>query len=404
MALLPKPYPDEVIGSVIARGAWHLGLPLKTLLEDVFGPQRSCFSFLMGTGFSRLESMTGTDAEELLLSHTMFPYATAFMAHDTRAALKGKALLPVAGEDCLSSLTKNVSHGVPYRRVCPLCTQQDMATFGESYWRRQHHLPGALVCLRHGTRLNVSDTPIRRNAQSRDILLPHTTLHQRKRTRQTLDHLRAITELSIKVLDWGFQFDKELLQQYRAKSIALGYQMNSRDIAGHAMSKALQTYHGSALLDDAGCTMSKRSPWPALMLRPNGIVPFATPKYIFMQTFLENCPAPAASVVTGYKKPGKKTRDYKRLDSRLSKRLQTLVKKAQQQNLRLTVRGLLTEAGSWEAYKHHRDLLPKSEEFVLKFRESDQSERQMGGREYWRKRFPKRFSLGKAQGPQALNQ
>jgi hypothetical protein len=392
MALLPKPYPDEVIGSVIARGAWQLGLPLKVLLEDVFGPQRSCFSFLMGTGFSRLEAMTGTDAEVLLLSHTVFPYATAFMARETREALKGKALLEVAGEDCLSSLTKNVSHGVPYRRLCPLCTKEDMAMFGESYWRRQHHLPGALVCIRHGTKLHTANAPLRGRTQSRDVSLPHIVVHEGKRARRPLEQLRSIAELSVRVLDWGFQFDKELLQDFRAKSIALGYKMNSGDIAGHALSNALQTYHGSSLLADAGCTMSRRTPWPALMLRPNGVVPFATPKYIFMQTFLEHCPTQATSVVTGYKKPGKKPRDFKRLDSRLSKRLQTLVRKAQQQNLRVTVKGLLTEAGSWGAYKHHRDLLPKSETIVLQFRESDQSERQIGRRDYWRKRIPKRSS------------
>lgn len=98
MALLPKPYPDEAIGSIIARGVWHTGLPLKSLLKSIFGPTKSCISFLMGTSFSGLSRATGLAPEELMLLHTVFSYATAFMPQATRAQLRAKALSPKFGD------------------------------------------------------------------------------------------------------------------------------------------------------------------------------------------------------------------------------------------------------------------------------------------------------------------
>jgi hypothetical protein len=165
MSLLPKPYPDEAIGSIIARGVWHSGLPLKSVLKSIFGATKSCNSFLMGNDFSVLTRATGLDAEELLLSHTVFPYATAFMPSAARSELKAKALSPNFGQDCLSSLTKNVSHGVPFRRLCPRCVEEELAAYGETYWHRQHMLPAALVCTAHNEKLAVTSLPLRGGTQ-----------------------------------------------------------------------------------------------------------------------------------------------------------------------------------------------------------------------------------------------
>ncbi|TAH11098.1 MAG: hypothetical protein EAZ11_10385 [Curvibacter sp.] len=392
MTLLSKPYPDELIGSVIARGAWHTGLPVKALVRDVFGPQRSYYSLLLGTGFSRLERMTGTDAEELLLSHTVFPYATAYMQLEIREVLKAKALKSSSSEDCLSSITKNVSHGVPYRRVCSLCIQEDMKTYGESYWHRQHHLPGVLVCLRHEVKLHVTTLQVRGRTQVRDSVLPNLIEHVPVETSLPLSQLLAIAKLSVQVLSETFQSESDLRQRLRSKAMELGYKRKSGDVAGHALSIALQRFHGAALLSETGSRLCQRAPWPTLMLQPNILVPFATPKYVLMQAFLEQSPSAAVTVESAYKKPGKLGTDFKRLDTRLSKRLQTAVQKAQQKNLRLTVKELLSGSGSWQIFRHKRKLLPKSAEFIVAFRKSEQSERQIGVRDYWRKRHPARFN------------
>lgn len=389
MALLPRPYPDEAIGSVIARGVWHTGLPLKTLLQSLFGPTKSCSSLLMGTSFSELSLATGMAAEELMRSHTVFPYATAFMPLSAKTELMTKALNPRLGEDCLGSLTKSVSHGVPFRRLCPLCVKEEMATYGESYWHRQHLLPGTLVCLTHGVALVSTDIPLRGRTQNRDWLLPHMVSHRPIQTAVSVSALTQVAELSYEALR-GKSASDNLLSTYRTRALELGYRLTSGQVASVAISKRLQVIYGQDFLADSGCTLARQA-WPSLMLRPTSKVPFAPAKHVLLQTFLELDGGAPDTLASEYEKPGKKTTDYKRLDSELTLRMKTVLNRAKAKSRRMTVRELLTEAGSWGAFKHHRSEMPKAEELVMQFRESDQAERQIGGREIWRMRHPARF-------------
>lgn len=394
MALLPKPYPDEVIGSVIARAVWQNGLPLKVLLKDVFGSNRSYSSFLMGSGLRRLELLAGTDAEEILMCHTVFPYSTAFMPGSVRAGLKSKALSLTKSEDCLSSLTKNVSHGVPYRRVCTLCIQEDLVTYGESYWRREHLLPGAIVCTQHGVKLRKTEVQLRGCTQSSDALLPHMVKHFSIHTKPTVELLRAVTEFSVRALNWKIESSVELLDMYRTNAIKLGYQLPSGDIASVVLSGAVLRHFGGRFLEESGTQMSRRSPWPSLMVRPGIGVPFATAKHVFLQVFLSQGPIAPKNISDNYRTPGKKLSNFNRLDTRLFQRLTNLVKKASVQNIRLTVERLLRDAGSWSIYRHRRERFPKSMALLQQFRKSSKAERQVGVREYGRKRHPINLSPG----------
>ena len=391
MALLPKPYPDEVIGSVIARAVWQNGLPLKVLLKDIFDSNRSYSSFLMSTGLRRIGLLTGTDAEEILMCHTVFPYSTAFMPGSVRAVLKSKALSPTKSEDCLSSLTKNVSHGVSFRRVCVLCIQEDLVTYGESYWRREHLLPGAIVCTQHRIKLRKTDIPLRGCTQSTDALLPHMVKHSSIQTKPTVELLEVVTELSVKALNWKLESSVELLDKYRSDAIKRGYQLPSGDIASVVLSGSVMRLFGSRFLEESGAQMSRRSPWPSLMVRPGIGVTFATAKHVFLQVFLSQGPTAPKNISDNYRTPGKKLSDFKRLDKRLFQRLKNLVKMAFVQNIRLTVKQLLQDAGSWSIYRHQREQFPKSTALLGQFRKSSQAERQVGVRECWRKRHPSKF-------------
>jgi len=181
-----------------------------------------------------------------------------------------------------------------------------------------------------------------------------------------------------------------LLNHYRNRAIALGYVIPSGQIASMVLSERFQNFYGVGFLTDSGCGIAGR-PWTSLMLRPGTTVPFATPKHVLLQTFLDLDSGASVTVDFGYAKPGKKTTDFKQLDAWLSLRLMTIIEKAMADNKRMTVKELLSEAGSWSPFKHHREKLPRTRELVLQFRESDQSERQMGGRMYWRKRLPSRY-------------
>jgi hypothetical protein len=388
MPLLPKPYPDEVIGSVIARAIWHNGLSLKAQLRDLYGGKRSTSSFLMSSGLHRLGMLAGMDADELLMQHTVFPYATAFMPSKVRDALKSKAL-HLQSEDCLSSLTKNASHGVPFRRVCESCVREDMATFGESYWRRGHLLPGALVCSHHGTLLRTTNIALRGKAQTKNSALPNMVESTACVSSLNFDLLECLTHISIEALNQKLVLPENLMTMYRDKSIELGFQLTSGDVAGRAISDSVRNLLGAEFLMDAGCVMSVRSPWVALMVQPRIGIPFATPKHVIFHAFLSHGVLAPENISSMYSKPGKKPTDYTLVDRKLSSRIKIAAKNAEIKKTRLTIKQLL--ADYWSTYRHHPKRFPETYEFLHKFRSSEQSERQVGVREVWRKRFPTKF-------------
>jgi hypothetical protein len=403
MPLLPRPYPDEVVGSVVARACWQSGLPLKRLLSDVFGSQRSYHSFLMTSDPCRVGMLSGIEPERVLLEHTVFPYAVAFMERDVQTALMRKAL-SASSETCLSSLTKNVSHGVPFLRLCPACIKSDLATHGESYWHRSHLLPGALVCLKHGYRLRSTTLRLRGRTQTSSTLLPH--LIEPSATSPAVvgkvseGLLYAISVQSVKALNGEVEVQADWRQSYREQAIRLGYQLAAGDVAGEALTCSMRSLFGSQVLADAGCAfeVGTRGQWPALMVRTGTDLPYASPKHVFLRTLLDSGRPAPLDVTATYAKPGKKRRDYGRMDTRAAAKLQTRIRRAREQNVRVTVKALLTDAGVLAPFKHQRQLFPKTTAVLQEFRYSGQAERQLGGRPYWRLRQPGRFGPTAAQG------
>lgn len=398
MPVLPKPYPDEVVGSVIVRAGRHTGLPLKRLLLAIFGGQRTTFSFLLGENFARLAYPAGLEPEELLAEHTMFRYAIAFMPPAVQAQLTAKALAPRSGEDSLASLTKNISHGVSFRRVCKLCIQAELAQYGETYWHRGHLLPGVLTCPQHGCLLLETEIQLRGRTHASVVLLPHEVAQGKPAAARPLKHAARVAAISAAALRGALPGSDDRLRDYRAKAAALGYLLPSGDIAGGVLATMLRRYFGEKYLAAAGCPVDAdpKNTWPALMVRTGGNPNFASPKHVFMQAFFDAAVPAPEDMSSMYDAPGKKTRDYGKLDASTLARLKTNVKVAAGNGERTTVEALLRDAGVWSAFKHRRELFPKTDAFLQEFRCSDQSERQLGGRAYWRKRLPSRY--GKVEG------
>jgi len=115
-------------------------------------------------------------------------------------------------------------------------------------------------------------------------------------------------------------------------------------------------------------------------------IPFTTSKHVLMQTFLAEAMPGTAHVTAHYDKPGKKQRDYARLDARAAAKVKTFLARAATQRERHTVESMLTEIGIWQSFRHARARFPQTNALVQEFRSSDQSERQLGKSAYWRKR------------------
>lgn len=394
MPVLPKPYPDEVVGSVVARACVHTGLPMRRLLQSIFESQRSSCSFLLGDDIGRLAHRAGLERSELLFNHTMFPYAVAYMAPEIQAQLASKAIAPRPGEDSLSSITKNVSHGVAYRRVCSKCIAENMQQYGESYWHRKHMLPGVLVCIRHGEPLLETSIELRGRSHQSSVALPHEVLDLRKSpTALPREFSLRIAAISGEALEGKSLRSHDWLSCYREQAKSKGYVLPSGDVAGTLAAHVLRNHFGQQYLAMTGCPVSDnpRNTWPTLMFRPRNENNFATPKHVLMQVFLETGPGKVDAKTTVYRAPGKRARDYRQMDVKTALKVRAQIQQLALAKTRMTAQALLLQAGAWSAFKHHRAQFTETAALLEEFKQSEQAERQIGGRPYWRKRLPSRY-------------
>jgi len=381
MPILPRPYADEVIGSLVVRGCRLTGLPLKRFLRSVHGSRRGQYSFLMGDGFARLALLAGMTPDELLLRHTVFPYAVAFMAPTEQQRLLGKAL-SMADGCSLSSLTKNATRGALLRRLCVHCVAADMAMYGESYWRRSHQLPGVLTCIHHGVGLQQALDATCGASGSDSLLMPHETAACLIYPPASWDQLRQVTEIATAALLRTLEPDGSWTTTFREQALSLGYRLSSGNVAGVALAMQMRDHFGSSFLEHCGCGIPSylgRS-WPTLLVRPGGLPNLSTAKYVLMHAFLQAGVAAPSTVACVYRSPGKKTRDYATLDGLSLEVVKAGIERAAALGTRITVSELLQDAGVAGVFKHRRSKLPLTEELISEFKRSGLAARQTGRR------------------------
>jgi hypothetical protein len=89
--------------------------------------------------------------ETLIQIATTVPYYTRFRTPSVSARIlklaRGNSSYGVAQA---LGMAKTTIYTPPPRRSCYQCAQDDIAELGYAYWRRDHQLPGVLVCPKHG--------------------------------------------------------------------------------------------------------------------------------------------------------------------------------------------------------------------------------------------------------------
>ena len=311
MIILPRPYPDEVIGSVLARGARRLGLSWARLLQLAAGRAPSSVPFLMPFALDRLARCTGTDPEYLLERHTLFPYAVAFMSLDRRNAFKDRALRD--GNDCgLDTLARVVLGSTPYRRVCSMCMKEDLRVRGETYWRRSHLLPGVHVCLTHQIKLRETVIPLQGGRNSSDSWLPAETPLATSDWRLSMDLLESMALHSVRAM-LRVPAERDWIERYYVACFALGYALRTRALSSMAVAVDIKRFYGDDFLRsmNASVDLDHKSPWPALLVRPQYQMRVGAPKHILMLTFIEHAPPVMTLAHARYEPPGPRRRDYR---------------------------------------------------------------------------------------------
>lgn len=355
MPLLPLPLPDELLSSVIARGARENGLPSKRQIQDAFGDNRSYRSFLFGGSLKRIGLLSGKAPDLLLHEHTVFPYATTFIAATARLKLEQLAL-ETSAHGRLNFVSSRASVGTPYRKVCPACIEQDLREFGISYWRVSHQLPLSYFCLTHHTALRESGVPLRGNANCKDLTLPHETEVRPQSTRLDQHLQMELTTRSVQALKGGFTDWSP--STYRRTALDHGFSRSGGALAARALSTEFEYFYGQDYLQSLGCFQSQRSPWPALLCSETKQFEASTTKHLLFVSFLQLYKKPQDRKLMLYKPRRRHWTDYQALDIRTSQKLEERFKSHPLLNIGLTVADALNDVGAKSLYSHHRQRLP----------------------------------------------
>ena len=314
----------------------------------------------------------------LLRSHTVLPYVTAFMAVEDTRRIEERILQEAAATPCsLGSLLRRVSQSVRRPRYCPECVNEQLLKFGESYWRRSHNLPTTHLCVEHRRRLCLADTAPATASQYIALPLPHKQSRNVDQTRVPDWALVPLAESAVATLRADWSAEVSWPQIHRSRALAAGYSLTSGEVAGARLASELTTAYGSDYLaETAPCTDG--CSWPSLMVREKPGVPFAAAKHVLLSTFLEW--APRSSTVFAYAKPGPRERDYEGMDRRLADAVMREASALLAAGATSTIQSVLTAAGGWQAFRHHRDRFPLTDAQIAAFKRTDASDRKTGGR------------------------
>ena len=151
LGLFPKPYPDELLYSVLARYYVRSGYSNYVFAaEDLFRNRyvRPSFEYINPlndevTGYLRKNDTI----QDVLLRYTMFPYHCRFLPMER----KNKAMQALINMDSnFRNLILFPKRSVtPSMRYCPMCAADDRKNYGETYWHRLHQIYELTVCPVH---------------------------------------------------------------------------------------------------------------------------------------------------------------------------------------------------------------------------------------------------------------
>ncbi|MED4912117.1 TnsD family Tn7-like transposition protein [Brevibacillus centrosporus] len=163
--VLPIPYPDELLYSVIAR--YHLRTnneSPKWTFREIYGTENVIPTIDLPShleALARRSELQGMSADDWIDRHTFFPYYAPFLpkerANRLRTLMKSS---DGSGIHALVGITASTIDRTNRLRFCPSCYEQDIQRYGEPYWHRIHQLPGVYLCHVHQRVLHEITAPL----------------------------------------------------------------------------------------------------------------------------------------------------------------------------------------------------------------------------------------------------
>lgn len=275
-----SPRPDELLYSVIARYVrWFApGRPSEGV-RLLFGTRFANAPIELPNRLDLLSKRFGLsyDADRLCDDHTLAPYYSAFVPESTRLRLRRG--MKGSDEDLymFMGIAAFRSGGVGRLRFCSECLDEMCLLWGNAYWRRDHQLPGVMVCPIHGSVLRESTVDPRRASRHEYVPATPMTCPPDARevlidpTPQQLSRCLDIAVASAALLatkNGPADFD-ELTVHYREALRRAGLMKAQESVDQVALARAFSERFGEVvhLLPGLTCGMTLRGGWLEALTR-----------------------------------------------------------------------------------------------------------------------------------------
>jgi hypothetical protein len=222
IGFIPKLYSNELLYSFVARYHQYCAnkSPKYTSVDLFEHPMQLAVPDLpikIRKIISHLSLFIDLDEEELINSHTFYNYYSNFIPLDKKAFVKD-AMISGNNKGAVHMMTGVMASAIKDKKFfhhCPLCLDEDINLYGETYWRIEHQLPGVLVCVRHNIVLHESSVPYR--SKQRNVFVAASKDYNLKPclkniSLKTMEHLRCVANLCVRLAQNSYNFDIKTIQ------------------------------------------------------------------------------------------------------------------------------------------------------------------------------------------------
>lgn len=264
MAWFPTPYPEETFDSLCYRYAARMKYPHKNALgADLFGARIERVSVDVPHDLAyfvaHLPPGSPITAAGLVENHSFLPYYRPFLQPKTYGPMVAQMMGERAEPNVLGALSKFRKHVPVYLRYCPECVGVDRQQHGETYWHRQHQLPGVRVCAEHAVWLEDSRVYAKHGSFAQGPIPAAAALQEVHRPPRPLDpspparRLLRLSQNARWVLTQQANLDADaLFHKYRFALGEKGY-LAQGVVHREAFLQDFLDYYSEALLDALGC-------------------------------------------------------------------------------------------------------------------------------------------------------
>ena len=303
ISFLPKPYPDEILYSILAR--YHIrsgNTSPKATLKELFNSQTTIATIDLPSNLDYLiknpQFVSNYQIEDLIYKHTLYPLYSPFLPPE-RAS---QVLESMKGDDggdihtragiMASSITMP-----KYFRFCPTCLEEDLHNYGESYWHRIHQTPGVLACPLHRQILQNSIVSLQGFNRHEYYATSTRNCHINKQdniySRETLEKLLVLAKDIFWLINSNLTSQK--INWFRKRYVNLMIEHGLATATGRIYQKKLLDsfllFYGSEVLNSVNSIVSftNENNWVSSIVRKHR-KSFHPIRHLLMMRFLQTSP------------------------------------------------------------------------------------------------------------------